>query len=132
MRVLITGATGFIGKHLIEALLKEGNEITIVSRDKEKASNEMPPGINISGWEGNELLTSVKWADAIINLAGESISNYPWSKSRKRNIVNSRILSVQRLYQALAVLKEWKGVFIQASAVGYYGYEPEKECSEHC
>lgn len=132
MKVLVTGATGFIGKHLINALLDLDYDVTVVSRDSIAAHSVFPSGIRIIEWEGNDLLASVKSSQAIINLAGESIARFPWNSERKRAIMNSRLLASQRLHHVLSVLGNWNGVFIQASATGFYGNQAEMECSELC
>jgi uncharacterized protein (TIGR01777 family) len=132
MKVLVTGASGFIGRHLITALLEMDYEVIAVSRNMSSASEIFPQKVHVIDWETNELRLSVKSSDAIINLAGESIGRFPWNKARKRTIMNSRILASQRLSHALAVIGDWNGTFIQASAIGFYGNQSEKECSELC
>jgi uncharacterized protein (TIGR01777 family) len=132
MKVLVTGASGFIGRHLINALLDMGYEVIAVSRNIASARKSLPAGVHVIDWETNELRMSVKSSDAIINLAGESISRFPWTKARKRAILNSRILAAQRLGHTLSVIGNWNGTFIQASAIGFYGNQTEKECSELC
>jgi hypothetical protein len=132
MKVLVTGASGFIGSQLIEAMLDLDYNVVAVSRNIESARESVPEKVQVVSWEGSGLLQAVKSSDAIINLAGEPISRFPWKKTRKRAILNSRLLAVQRLQHILSVIGDWNGVFIQASAIGYYGKQTEKECSEMC
>lgn len=132
MKVLVTGASGFIGSQLIQAMLDLDYDVVAVSRNIDSTRKSIPEKVQVVSWEGSDLLTAVKSSDAIINLAGEPISRFPWKKARKRAIINSRLLAVQRLQHILSVIGNWTGVFVQASAIGYYGNQAEKECSELC
>lgn len=131
MKVLITGATGLIGRELGKALVSHGHELFVVSRDAAKARAQLPfPCTIIEGnlAEGplkdhNEL----RLIDAVINLAGESIASGRWNETRKRRIYESRVLSTRHLMQSLPVAPK---VFINASAVGYYGSQGDQEITE--
>ena len=77
MNVLITGGTGLIGRALITALILEGHPVTVLTRNPENASKNLPSGVGAVKWDGR---TTEGWAhlieetDAIVNLAGESIA----------------------------------------------------------
>jgi len=130
MKVLLTGATGLIGKELGKALVQRGNEVFVISRDGEKAREQLPFPCQII--EGNLAESSLKnnsklrLVDAVINLAGESI-NGRWNENKKRRIYESRILGTRHLIESLPVAPK---IFISASAVGYYGSQGEKEITE--
>ena len=132
MKVLVTGATGFIGNFLVNVLLEQDYDVITVSRDTEAARSVLPSGVRVIGWEGNDLLVAAKSSGAIINLAGESIAGFPWNGERKRKILNSRLIASQRLRHVLSLIGDWSGVFIQASAIGIYGNQQDMECSELC
>ncbi len=120
MKILLTGATGFIGKKLGLALVQAGHEIHAIVRDPKKASLELPFPCEISSWkEASQRLENI---DAVIHLAGESIAEKRWTKAQKQKLISSRIDSAKQL---AALLREIDGrqpkVFISASAVGFYG-----------
>lgn len=131
MKVLITGATGLIGKELGKALIQRGNEIFVISRDAEKARVELPFPCRIL--EGNlsegplKNTSSLRLVDAVVNLAGENIGGGRWNENRKRRIYESRVLGTRHLIESLPVAPK---VFINASAVGYYGSQGDKELTE--
>jgi len=123
MRVVITGATGFIGKALCRELQK-GYEVIALSRDTAKAKTLLGDLAKPVGWDGR---TCEGWADfidgafGIINLAGENIASGRWSKSKKERILGSRLAASQAILSAIKEAKKKPEVFVQASAVGYYG-----------
>ena len=123
MRVIISGGTGLIGRPLSAALLADGHEVTVLSRDPIEVL-DMPSGVllyrwNIQNTEGwGHLLDG---ADAVINLAGAGIGDKRWSSKRKEEIRRSRIQAGRVILDAFQAAKERPGVLIQASAVGYYG-----------
>ncbi len=132
MKVLITGATGFIGRNLITVLLGQGYEIVAVSRDIKKAAEKLPASVQHINWDNNTLRAALETVDVVINLAGEPISSRPWDKKKKTAITNSRLLAAQRLKQALGTIINKPALFIQASAIGYYGDRKNEDCSEMC
>lgn len=132
LKILITGASGFIGRHLIKALLEQACDVVAVSRDLVSARKRFPDTVTIIDWENASLRAALETTDVVINLAGESIASRPWNKKQKTAIINSRLLAAQRLHQAMGTLKKKPALLLQASAIGYYGNRPLQECSELC
>lgn len=130
MKILISGASGFIGQSLIPALQEQGNEIIAISRNSNEASKILPAAVSLIGWDNNELRAALGEADVVINLAGETIASPPWNKKKKTAILNSRVLAAQRLHHAISTINKKPSVFVQASAVGFYGHRSDMECSE--
>ncbi len=117
--ILITGATGLVGKQLVPALLARGHRITVLSRKKVDIS-----GVKVFTWDvAKQTVEKEAFAgiDTIIHLAGEGIADEKWTDERKRQIISSRILSTKLLYDTITKLKTPVTAFISASAVGYYG-----------
>ena len=108
-----------IGKVLLQALQKEGYSLSILSRKRQKI-----PGVQVFLWDvyrqkiDKECLNGV---DTIIHLAGENIADKKWTRERKQQIVDSRVLSTQLLYQTMRENTHVVKDMIAASAVGYYG-----------
>ncbi|WBF67070.1 TIGR01777 family oxidoreductase [Desulfovibrio subterraneus] len=128
MRALILGGSGFIGTALSGHLLDKGWQVVIPSRNPEKGRFLIPQGhsldVSFVMWDGNDALSLAKYcegADAIINLAGESIAAARWTDDQKRRIRQSRVQTGEVLIKALKELQTLPEVLIQGSAVGYYG-----------
>lgn len=127
MKVAITGATGFVGSHLVEQLHKQGHQILVLARSSSKAKKVFPgssfPRLEIveytptesGGWQ-----QSISGCDAVINLAGEPISER-WTAQHKKAILESRELGTKKLVEAIAKSDVKPTVLVSGSAVGYYG-----------
>lgn len=130
MKILITGATGLVGKKLVSQLHTLGHEIIIITRDKLKAK---VLGCDSCKFIEADLVKSplpydlIDGVDAVINLMGESIASGYWTKSRKKAIYQSRIEGTQNL---IASLKTFPKIYIGASAIGFYGDRGDEALTE--
>lgn len=115
MKVLIAGASGFIGTSLTSFLRSRGNEVLILTRKNEEGSIHWDPQIDLLD------VSLIEGFDAFINLAGDGVATGRWTESKKRAIRESRLKSTLLLSSAIAKLKHPPKVLINASAVGYYG-----------
>jgi uncharacterized protein (TIGR01777 family) len=115
VNILISGASGLIGKALTSYLRAQGHLVHILSRNDSGAVMTWQPEKNQITLDPNVTL------DAVINLNGVNIGDKPWSKQRKLDIVNSRIDSTRLLAETCAALPKPPSVFINASAIGFYG-----------
>ncbi len=130
MKILMTGATGLLGKEIGIELLRRGHELFVVSRDKKKALLGLPfPCKVIEGDLNKGILKSpdLEQIDGVINLMGEALVASRWSKNQKNKIFNSRILGTRNLVNSF--IKTPK-VFVSTSAVGYYGDAGDQELNE--
>ena len=120
MRVLISGATGFIGRRLVHRLTDSGHELTALTRDVTRAT-KMLPGVTFNQWNPGEALPAglIDSVDAVVNLAGESV-NGRWTKAKKDRILSSRVEVTRAIVDAMDATRDPK-VLINASAVGIYG-----------
>ena len=131
--ILIAGGTGLIGQALVEHLLKHGFEVKILTRNVEKARVIFPEIVAIHKWpKGNEklLFANNKSCEAVINLSGENIGAKRWTKSNKAKIRDSRINSVNELYELMQRMPNKPKVWIQASATGFYGFNTLTQVDE--
>ena len=104
MKVLVAGATGFIGKELLKRLNDKGHEVIALTRNKDIAIFNIPIHCQIHQWDpSNKPLPTniIKGVDVVINLAGENIASGFWTDTKKRELMNSRIMSVRRLIQSM-------------------------------
>lgn len=125
MRILISGASGLIGKNFIRRALREGHDLKALVRNPE--SFKMLPENKIFKWTHEVLVPNEACldVDAVIHLSGENIADKPWSKEQKKRLVESRIIGTRNLVSSLAKLPSEKRpkVLISGSAIGFYGYE---------
>lgn len=132
MKVIITGATGFIGRVLCRDLYKD-YEVIALSRDVRRAASKIGDYAKILEWDGRTTGTWVTQADgafAIINLAGESLAHGRWTNSKKAGILHSRLDSVRAIIAAIKQVNNKPATVIQASAIGYYGSRGAMELNE--
>ncbi len=125
MKVLIAGASGLVGSALIPALEAEGAEVTRLVRSSARAGQiEWHPDcdqVDAAQLEG---------FDAVINFAGENIAGGRWTDEQKRKIHDSRVNGTHLLSTAIAGLKQLPGVFLCASATGFYGDRGDEKLDE--
>ncbi len=130
--VLVTGATGFIGRTLCTTLKEQGQPFTTLSRRPERAKTLVPGMKEAWRWRPRleqPPLSAVQGAGAIVHLAGESVAGR-WNKEKKRAIQDSRVIGTRHLVAAIGEAKSKPGVLVCASAVGYYGNRGDEELTE--
>lgn len=123
-RIIITGATGLIGKKLADALIDRGDEVIIFSRDAEKAKSIFPKAMDIVEWNyqyPEQWKSKLENADAVIHLAGINLFAKRWNDDFKKAVLESREVSTKNLVEAIKSCANKPEVFISASGIGYYG-----------
>jgi uncharacterized protein len=138
MSIVIAGGTGFLGRALADALVGAGREVVVLSRRDAEG-----PGEPVS--RGGKAVRRVRWtpdgstgawasvldgADAVVNLAGESIAAGRWTEARKRSILESRLLATRSLVAAMAAARRTPAILVSSSAQGYYGDRGDEALTE--
>lgn len=118
-RVLVSGATGFIGRHLTCRLLERGDKVTVLTRDRHKAMRLF--GTRASIITDLAAIDRAAKIDAIVNLAGALLATFWWTDGRKRLLLESRLGVTEALLTLAARLATPPRTWINASAIGYYG-----------
>lgn len=116
--VLVTGATGFIGSAVVRQLLDEGRRVIVHSRDLLQARRIFPAAWVVDRLEDIPAETHI---DAIVHLAGAQVLGAPWTRARRRALLESRNHLMQELLSLMGRMHERPRVLVGASAVGYYG-----------
>lgn len=124
MHILLTGATGLIGRALLDKLVARGDHVLAVSRTKQPSARGVTWVIG-DPTDKQTYLESLDKAEAVINLAGAPIAKR-WTPSHKRQVLRSRVETTQALVQALGEAPSRARTFLSASAVGYYGFDPHQ------
>jgi len=124
MKVLVTGATGFVGNKVIKALHNHGHQAVVLTRDVQKAEVRLPHSCEVFYWDPSKQIIpkeSFSQVNAIIHLAGENIAEGRWTLEKKEQIKDSRVFSTRTLMKGLRESKFKLDVLVSASAVGIYG-----------
>jgi len=136
MNVLVTGATGTIGRPLCTHLLNKRFVVSALTQNKKSAAGFVDSRIRLIEWnpysgepDWTSCLTEER-IDAVINLAGENLSKKRWSKAHKERILKSRIAAARTIVNAVREKKIAPHTLVNASAVGYYGFHPDHVFNE--
>lgn len=126
--ILIAGATGLVGEQLIATLLANGHQVSILARKPTKLTN-----VRVFLWDVYRQTmdsNAFEGIDTIINLTGESIADKPWTKERKRLIMESRVKSAELIFNTIKAINAPIESYISASAVGFYGDRADEVLTE--
>lgn len=132
-RIVIAGATGFIGRVLVHELAAAGCPVIALTRRPAASRELFPEGVQAVEWDGR---TSAGWgrhvdgALAVVNLTGDSLAKGRWTRAKKERILASRVVPGAALVEAIKAAATPPRVFVQGSAVGYYGDPGEAEIDE--
>ena len=136
MKIAVTGATGFVGSHLVARLVDEGHDVKVFTRSVEKAKKVLSTPklksvecVSYKPTEGGNWQSEISGCDGVVNLAGEPISER-WSAERKKRIMDSRKVGTQRLVEAIEQAERKPSVLVSSSAIGYYGTSETAEFLE--
>ena len=132
MKVVIAGATGFLGQPLARALAADGRDIVILTRrtDPPRSTN----AARFLTWRPGHpgpWAAEIEGAAAVVNLAGESIAASRWSNAQKQRILDSRVQATRTLADAILGASRPPPVFVSGSAVGYYGPRGDEVVTEN-
>jgi uncharacterized protein len=122
----MTGATGLVGRRLAPELIERGYELVILSRSPETAEPLVPGAKKYVQWSATERGDwefEFSGAHAVINLAGQPILEHRWSEEFKQEIYDSRVVGTRRIVNAIRRSEHKPNILLNASAIGYYGYD---------
>ena len=123
-KIIVTGATGSIGRRLVKELVSKGYEITIFTRNPEQSKMKIVNANKFVKWDydkTDEWQQYINGVDAIVHLAGANLSRRRWNNVYKKLAYDSRIISTRNLVETIKSVEQKPKVFICANAVGIYG-----------
>lgn len=133
MRVFLTGGTGFIGTHVVRALLARGDECVVVSRSERDPWRD--PRVRLVRGDptaAGDWQRDVAGADAVINLAGAPIVEPPkrWTAARKFLLRESRVQTTRQVVAAIRTASPTPAALLSSSAIGFYGSDGDRPLDE--
>ena len=127
MRVLVSGASGFVGSQLVPALCARGDEVIAISRNPARTA-EMLGIEHAVDWSGMPAVIAAG-VDAVIHLAGETVQGR-WNKAKAVAVRESRIRTTDAISTAITAAQKPPGVLLSASGIGFYGEGGEATLEE--
>ncbi|MCD6726964.1 MAG: TIGR01777 family oxidoreductase [Solirubrobacteraceae bacterium] len=130
MNIAVTGSTGLIGRRLVATLLARGDEVTVLSRDPERARGVL--GVTAERWDPPAEPApagALSGRDGVIHLAGEPLAQR-WTTRAREAIRASREIGTRNLVHGLSAAAITPGVLVSASAVGFYGSRGDEQLDE--
>ena len=119
-RILISGASGMIGRPLVRALRADGHDVRTLVRRAPRTPDEFR-------WNpADDILdpAALEGVNAVINLSGASIARIPWTTAYQRELVSSRVGPTRLLAETMAAMPSPPSTFLSGSAIGFYGDRP--------
>lgn len=132
MRIFVTGGTGLVGRRVVGMLAARGDLVVCLTRDAARAQSRLPAGVTCCEGDpaqGGAWQDEARLADAVINLAGESVGEGLWTRGKVRRIRRSRLAGTRNLVAAVDAA-DHPLTFISASAAGYYGDQGDRALGE--
>jgi uncharacterized protein (TIGR01777 family) len=129
-RIVVTGATGRVGRRLVETLKERGDDVSVLTRNPERATELL--GVEAFAWEPKSdgpPAEALAGRDAVVHLAGEDVGQR-WNDNAKSEIAASREKGTRNLITGIFAAKPRPPVLVGASASGYYGPRGDEEVDE--
>jgi hypothetical protein len=128
MRLFVTGATGLIGRRLVEDRLARGDSLIALTRNVERALAILPAApreqlalIEADPAQGGDWQRSIDGCDTVVHLAGAGIADRRWTESYKQELISSRVESTKQVIRGIELARRRPALLINASAAGFYG-----------
>lgn len=125
-RIAVTGASGLIGSALVRSLTADGHEVVRLVRRATRGADEVcwdPEGEYVDA-------AALDGCDAVVNLAGAGVGDHRWTDAYKKTVRDSRVLGTAALAEAVAALDRPPRVWVNGSAIGFYGETGDRAVDE--
>lgn len=131
MKILVTGATGFVGRALTHDLVAAGHDVSALSRSA-ATGGRLPASVRVTGWNpgvDDAPVEAIDGVDAVVHLAGEAVSGL-WTRRKRQAILDSRVVGTRRLLRGIAAADTRPRHLVCAGAIGFYGDRGEEIVDE--
>jgi uncharacterized protein (TIGR01777 family) len=128
MRVVVTGASGFIGRSVIRRLQRDGTDVVALVRDVVRAPSLLGPDVRCVDEAG--LAAAIDGSGGVVNLAGEPMMPARWTQKKRERILSSRVGTTERIVAAIRAATKRPEALVSQSAVGFYGEHADGPCPE--
>ena len=128
MRVFLTGGTGFIGRHLVRSLTERGDDALVLTRSPERAPSDLEDRAELikgDPTEAGDWQSLLAECDAVVHLAGESVSAKRWDSRFRQRLLSSRVDATQNVARAIAGTDSGPTVLVSASGIDYYPFSED-------
>jgi uncharacterized protein (TIGR01777 family) len=132
-KIIVTGATGFIGRTLCNKLIARDDEVTVFTRNLESAKTVVPGAISYKKWNYeimDKCMNELNGIEVVIHLAGANLGAERWNKKYKKLAYESRVISTRNLVKAIKSVDQKPKALICSSAVGIYGNRYDEHLDE--
>ncbi len=133
MKVLVTGATGFVGRVIVRQLIDAGDEVVILTRNVARAALNLGSKCQYIQWPDTTVMPPLEafhGVEGVVNLMGENLASKKWDEAQKKKIHDSRTVGTAVLIEAISKLDKKPKVLVSASAVGIYGHRNSEDLNE--
>ncbi len=133
MKILVTGATGFVGQRVVKQLIEGGDEVVVLTRNIAKGALHLGSKPRYFQWLDTTTpppAEAFEGVEGVINLMGEGIADKRWDEAQKKKIYDSRIVATNQLIEGIRALPKKPKVFVSASAIGVYGNRGSEDINE--
>ena len=133
-KIIITGASGSIGRRLVQELAARGDEVIVFTRNPKRAEDKIPNAVSLVKWDyskSDEWKEQLNGTDVVVHLAGANLSGRRWNEEYKKISYDSRVLSTRNLVEAIKFVEQKPKAFICANAVGIYGNRYDEILDEY-
>lgn len=133
MKVLVTGASGFVGRVIVRQLIDAGDEVVVLTRNVAKAALNLGSKCQYIQWADTTTpppLDAFNGVEGVVNLMGENLADKKWDEEQKKRIHDSRTIGTAVLIEAISKLEKKPRVLVSTSAVGIYGHRNSEDLNE--
>src|SRR5262245_55075701 len=126
--IAVTGATGLVGRHLVDALVARGDRVIALVRNPPR--KDLPAAVEQRAWDDSVPAADLRDADAVVSLAGAPVAQGRWTAARKREIEQSRVRGTRSVVEGIRAAGDRVKVLVSASGIDVCGDTGDREIAD--